>query len=286
MKKIVLLGFISALLVACTPKDEDYYFKHLDKAEEKAKSCNSQLEKILMAGKDEKALAKLKADTECQAAFDALNKQKEIEREKERAERELKRQQELEAKQKAIKEAKNRISQSLTDKNWEEIIAEYLKQKECNNLAQRNTPECMAWKEIYEEAFKSGEDQLSKENFETLTEQQATYCNLDKRPGSACDVWKKSWNTQNAAIVNQFINDDQRFVETYNQCYDTMEKIRQSDEGRRVKTQLEREVTGSYPCYQIKEAYSKRGLGSGWNIFTKRISLQHLLIKERKQVGH
>ncbi|WP_133243536.1 hypothetical protein [Ignatzschineria cameli] len=117
MKKRVTMGIALLLIVACSPKDEEYYFKNLDIAADKASSCDQALIKAATIN-DEKTLLKLKEDQECQAAFNALRKQSQLERDRERAEEERQRAIEQAAREQEISDLKKSISQSLSGKNW------------------------------------------------------------------------------------------------------------------------------------------------------------------------
>lgn len=55
------MGIALLLIVACSPKDEEYYFKNLDIAVDKASSCDQALIKAATIN-DEKTLLKLKEE--------------------------------------------------------------------------------------------------------------------------------------------------------------------------------------------------------------------------------
>lgn len=294
------MGIALLLIVACSPKDEEYYFKNLDIAVDKASSCDQALIKAATIN-DEKTLLKLKEDQECQAAFNALRKQSQLERDRERAEEERQRAIEQAAREQEISDLKKSISQSLSGKNWQEVIAEYFKQDECQKLfLDRDNYHCVAWKSLYEHALIEGKEQLSQESFADLNRKESIYCGLDKRRGSACDVWqqarearvyqdlagldilalealkeeycsakgeyqicavwKERWQEQNKHVVDRLMKDDALFMERYNHCTTLVEEIRHSGKSWGERNRLEREIVNHYPCVQAAEAYRKRGL--------------------------
>lgn len=88
MKKILLGVLVLGVLVGCGEKNEEYYFQNLDKAKDKIAVCEADLEKAFK-NKDEKTFEKVSNNAECNAANDALKKQRQIEYEKAYKEREL-----------------------------------------------------------------------------------------------------------------------------------------------------------------------------------------------------
>lgn len=185
----MIVGGLTILLTACNPKDEAYYFKNLDVSVDKATSCDQALIKAAIVN-DEKTMKKLEMDGECHAAFNALQKKSQLDRDSERAEMERQRTAEQVAREEAISDHKKNIMQSLPDNNWSAVITEYFKQDECQyRFLEQDNYHCAAWKSLYEGALIEGKEQLLQESFASLNQQEHFYCDLDKRRGSACDVW-------------------------------------------------------------------------------------------------
>ena len=81
MKKILLGVLVLGVLAGCGEKNEEYYFQNLDKAKDKMTACKADAEKAFK-NKDEKAFEKVRNNVECNAASDALQKQRQIDYEK------------------------------------------------------------------------------------------------------------------------------------------------------------------------------------------------------------
>ncbi|PWD80726.1 hypothetical protein DC083_06325 [Ignatzschineria ureiclastica] len=301
MKKLIVVGLLSVFLVACGEKDENYYFEHQDKAREKINSCEEQMMKAFM-NLDEKAGRAIEADNECKAAKAAIKKQRNIEYEKEKAEKEQQKRLAEEARLKAITDIETQLEKELSGKEWPAVISEYLKQAECQQrfFNQDEDLNCVAWKVIYDKAVETGKTDLAQYSFIDLNAQEPVYCGLDKRRGSACtvwaearvaraeidlkpldiealstvredyctngdyntcNVWTKAWQVKNDVIVKQFVEDDELFVETYNNCFAEVTKIRQADLKWNERSRQEEAIVSSYPCDQARQAYRNRGMG-------------------------
>ncbi len=299
MKKLMVVGLLSIFLVACGEKDENYYFEHQDKAQEKLQSCEEQMMKAFM-NLDEKAGRAVDADAECNAAKAAIKKQHNLEYEQKRAEEELQKRLAEEARLKAISDIEAQLEKELAGKEWNAVISEYLKQTDCQSYSGGKEPNCIAWKALYDKAVEQGKAELIQYAFADLKMQEPVYCGLDKRRGSACtvwaearvaraeldlngldiealsavtddyckngeyntcDVWKRAWQVKNDIIVKQLVEDDALFVETYNNCFAELTNIRQADLKWNEKNRREDAVVNSYPCNQAKQAYRNRGMG-------------------------
>lgn len=300
MKKIIAAGLLSVLLVGCGEHDEEYFFKHQDKAETKLKSCEEKIYAAIEKN-DEKAYEKAFNDKECHAANAALKKQRQLDYEKEVAERELKKQREEEARLKEIATEKAAILEQHKNATWQTTISEYLK-VECNQgFLQAPSPSCAAWKEIYDEAVTSGKTELLQFSFLELKEKENEFCNLDKRSGSVCSVWEMAtseqgkaeldgldlsaietkkadyckdgsystncrvwtneWNQKSEELIKHFLNEDEIFVQTYNSCLTEIDKIRQSNGSWDERHQGESTIRTNSPCLQAERAYTRRGMG-------------------------
>lgn len=202
MKKIIVMSIIGIVLTACGDRDEDYFFKNQDKAKGTFKACEQKLYKALENG-DEKEFKTIQSDEECKAADSALKKQRLINWEQEQAERERLKQLEEAAKRKEILDEKEKIEMAHQGNSWQQNISAYLKLDRCEtHLWQAPSTECAAWSEFYKDAVNEGETILSSFSFEELKEKENTFCALDKRRGSACEVWMNVRDAKGKAALS------------------------------------------------------------------------------------
>lgn len=300
MKKILLMGFV-AVLAGCGDHDEEYFFKHQDKAKETVQSCEKRLEKALMSG-DEKSFESVMENVECKAADAALKKQRRLDYEKEQAERERLKKLEEEKRLQAIAEAKALIHEAHAGKNWQQNISEFLKIECKTGFMQAPTAECAAWDEYYQDAVNEGREALLQFSFEELKEKKGEFCHLDQRRGSACEVWEKArnekgsealtgldifaleetkgnycddqsafsticqtwknaWRVKSDELVTFLTNNDDLFVESYNTCFNEIKKVQNSELSWGEKSKGENAIRNMSPCTQAATAYQRRGMG-------------------------
>lgn len=200
MKKILLGILVLGVLVGCGEKNEEYFFQNQDKAKDKIAVCEADLEKAFK-NKDEKAFEKVRNNAECNAANDALKKQRQIDYEKAYKERELqaklaaeKRAEEkrlaAEKREAEITQFKKQLDGDHKDKSWQDKLTEVLKM-ECTRVYDPSL-ECIAAEQFKEESMNEGLKSLESSSFDEVVAQEKELCSRDKREGSACTVWKKS----------------------------------------------------------------------------------------------
>lgn len=191
MKKIILIGVLGAILVGCGDRDENYFFENQEKAASHLKSCEEKLMSALENG-DEKSFKALQSDAECKAADSALKKQRQLDYEKEVAERELQKKLAAEKRLQEIAAEKAKIVAANDGNSWEKDVSEFLKQ-DCNFSGWGEpTVECAAWLEFYEDAKDQGKTALAALSFSDLKAQSKEHCGLDQRRGSSCAIWQES----------------------------------------------------------------------------------------------
>lgn len=295
LKVIGLVLIVGLSLVGCEKKDQEYYLKHIDSAKEKLEDCRNDLDKAFRQ-KDDKLIEKIKNDTECQAAKNAINKERilqaKLEQERKAAEEKL-----------ALETEMTAIRNQIADKSWQKSINEYLKVEGCNVLFSAPSPKCKAWEIVYNEKVDEGKKELKQLPFEDIKEQMMSLCKFDRRQGSNCAVaqsaleekatedlvnadiqtidskkplycaediyflnacrnsWQNAWNRENDKQVKFFTDNDDEFIKTFNACADKIADIEELNLEWREKNTLERKIIGTYPCYQAKKAHIERGLG-------------------------
>lgn len=191
MKKIIIMTAMATILVACGDRDENYFFENQEKAASHLKSCEEKLMNALENG-DEKSFKAVQGDLECKAADSALKKQRQLDYEKEVAERELQKKLAAEKRLQDIAEEKAKIRAANEGNSWSQDISEYLKQECPVQLWSEPSVECAAWTEFYDDAVASGKSELSKLSFADLKTESKEYCSLDQRRGSSCAVWQEA----------------------------------------------------------------------------------------------
>lgn len=296
MKKIIGVCVLGLFVAACSEKNEEYYLNNIKAATEKLASCEKDIEKAF-SSKDKDAFEKVAKNPECNAAKQAVRKNKEIERELEKKRLEAERQKEIEA-------ATTEINHLISNMTWIESVNEYLKQTDCTQgFIITKTPKCTAWETIYQTKADEGTAELKLLAFEDLKTKMFDLCKLDQRRGSNCAIaqtalaekaveelanddiqtielkketycasdiqnlsvcntsWNNAWRAKNDEWVKFYTDNDVDFVKTYNVCVDQLDDIKSQDLKWDEKNKLERAVTNTYPCQQAAKAYSTRGMG-------------------------
>jgi hypothetical protein len=296
--KVAAFVLIAGLgLTGCEEKNEEYYLKNLDSANEKLEKCSKALNEAFISN-DENALEKLKEDAECKAASNAIQKDKQLKYEL------AKQRQEAERKQ-ALEKELNAIKTQLAGKSWQASINEYLKVEGCRGLfASSDNYKCKAWDTIYKEKVDEGKNELKQLPFDDIKTKMFSICKLDKRHKSNCDVaqsaleekaadelanadiqtiesqephycsddirhlsacrksWDNAWDRESKKYVKQFIENDEEFINTFNSCVDKMTTLEtRNDISWQEKDKIRRSIKETYPCAQAKDAYIKRGMG-------------------------
>ena len=302
--KVIGLVLIAGLgLAGCEKKNQEYYLKNIDSAKEKLKECRNDIDKAI-SQKDEKLFEKIKNDTECQAAENAIKEDRILQAKLEKERKEAEEKQALETEMAAIR---NQIA----GKSWQKSINEYMKVEECNKFYTTSSPKCKAWKIVYDEKVDEGKKELKQLPYEDIKEQMISICKLDQRQGSNCAVaqsaleekatedlanddiqtieskkplycaedtytlnacrksWEKAFDRESDKHVKLFTDNDDEFITTFNSCVDKMEAIEKQNLKWDEQNSLERKIKETYPCYQAKEAYIKRGMGYSVNFKNK-----------------
>lgn len=191
MKKILLGVLVLAVLAGCGEKNEEYYFQNLDKAKDKMAACKADAEKAFK-NKDEKAFEKVRNDVECNAASDALQKQRQIDYEKKIQEQELEKKLAAEKREAEIAEFKKKLIEEHKEQPWQDKLTSALK-FECQRVMFAEPAiDCVAWESFQTDAINEGLKSLEASSFDEVVAQEKEFCSRDKREGSACTVWGKS----------------------------------------------------------------------------------------------
>ena len=302
--KVIGLVLIAGLgLAGCEKKNQEYYLKNIDSAKEKLKECSNDLEKAF-SKKDEKLFEKIKNDTECQAAENAIKEDRILHAKLEQERKEAEEKQALEKDMAAIRD-------QIAGKSWQQSINEYMKVEECNTSFPKRSPKCKAWKIVYNEKVDEGKKELKQLPYEGIKEQMISICKLDQRKGSNCAVaqsaleekatedlanddiqtieskkslycaddtytlnacrksWENAFDRESDKHVKFFTDNDDEFITTFNSCVDKMEAIEKQNLKWEEQNSLERKIKETYPCYQAKQAYIKRGMGYSVNFKNK-----------------
>lgn len=300
MKKILLIGII-AILAGCGDHDEAYYFKHQDKAKETLQSCEKRLENALMSGDEKSFESLMEnteckaADAALKKQRRLDYEKAEAERERLKKLEEEKRLQAI-AEEKAIirqehagKTWQQNISEYLKIEcqtgfmqtptaqcaAWEEYYQdavaegreallqfsfEDLKERrnEFCNLDQRRGSACEVWEKARNE---KGSEALAGLDLFALEDKKVDYCDDQSAFSTICQTWKNAWRAKSDELVTLLTNNDDLFVESYNTCFNEIERIQQSESSWREKSQGESAIRNMSPCTQAATAYQRRGMG-------------------------
>ncbi len=308
MKNLKVIGLILIAglgLTECEEKNQEYYLKHIDSAKEKLEECRNDLNKAFRQNA-EKLFEKIKNDTKCQAVENAIKEDRilkaKLEQERKAAEEKLALETEMAAikNQIADKSWQKSINEYLKVegcnvlfsapspkcKAWEIVYNEKVDEgkKELKQLSfeaikeqmmslckleQRRGSNCAVAQSALEE--KATED-LANADIQTIESQKPLYCAEDIYSLKACrKSWEKAFDRENAKHIKFFTNNDDEFIKTFNSCADKIADIEAQNLKWNEKNTLERKITGTYPCYQAKETYIKRGMGYSVN-FEKKIA--------------
>lgn len=311
MKKMLWIGIFGMILTACNDQDMTYFFDHQDRAQEILKSCEKRLEKALVNSDqkgiesllaDEECQA-AEAAIKAQRRIDYEKEQAERARLK-RLEEEKRLQAVHDAKaiirQKYLNHNwQQNISEyfkvecrtgfiqppSIECSAWEiyyqEAIAEGerelaklsfeslkgLKREYCH-LDQRRGSACEVWERVRNE---KGHQLLKDLDIFVIEEKRGDYCSDQSPLSSLCQTWKNAWRVKSDELVTKFVNNDDLFLESYNYCFNKIEKIQERHLSLHEKAQEERAIKSMSPCIQAATAYQRRGIG--YNPYQLPISL-------------
>ena len=202
MKKILLGVLVLGVLVGCGEKNEEYYFQNLDKAKEKVASCKEEAGNAFK-NRDDKAFDKVRNNPECNAASDALQKQRQIEYEKKVQAQELERKLAAEKRESEIAEFKNKLIEEHKEQPWQDKLTSALKFECQREFFAEPGVDCVAWESFHEDAINEGLKTLEASSFDDVVAKEAEFCSRDKRRGSACTVWQKSLEQKTTALVSE-----------------------------------------------------------------------------------
>lgn len=134
-------------------------------------------------------------------------------------------------------------------------------------LEQRRGSNCAVAQSALEE--KATED-LANDDIQTIESKKPLYCAEDTYTLNACrKSWEKAFDRESDKHVKLFTDNDDEFITTFNSCVDKMEAIEKQNLKWDEQNSLERKIKETYPCYQAKEAYIKRGMGYSVNFKNK-----------------
>lgn len=250
IRMLFVLSVLSCFLVGCGDKDDEYYINHIDKAQEKMNDCEKQMTKAFTK-RDKAAIEKIRKNTECQSARDAIMVHQRIELEK--------KQQEKEAKEKAeLAAAREAAAKEYGKQTWQQYIVTYANSDCAESFFTKNN-KCQAMEEIYKDKFQQGKDELYQIPFEKLSLAEDTYCKQDKRRYSACQIWKEVVDKQEKEIVENYVKNYAALKTDYNQCVDKVIATENQPQSWKLITN----IRDSYPCKQTIKARQQLQLGYG-----------------------
>ena len=298
MKDIKVLALVlvaSLALAGCEEKNQEYYSKHIDSAKEKMDECNKNLDKAVKKS-DEKLFIKITQDPECLAASDAIKEDRIQQAKLEQERKEAEQKQALETELTTIKNqiAGKSWQESINEylkiegcnalfstpspkcKAWKIIYNEKVDEgkKELIKLPfegikeqmgslckldKRPNSNCSVAELVLEEKAK---EDLANADIQTVEAKKSIYCAEDIYSSNACrKSWESAWDRESDKHVKFFTENDEEFINTFNSCADKIATLDAQKLEWSQKNDLERQITDTYPCYQAKMAYSKRGMG-------------------------
>ncbi|NEN75392.1 hypothetical protein F9B74_03495 [Pelistega sp. NLN82] len=167
-------------LVACSEKDQTYYFNHIDEAEKKIAQCEKELNAAFEKSDETKMEAIFAKESECFVAREALKEYRDIQRENKRREEEIRKKVELE-------KIKTDIQNQYGSQSWQEFSHTFVN-SECSKMMFADD-KCELMKEFYKEKITPAIAEMRGNGLEALLEEKQTYCKQDQRLYSTCDVW-------------------------------------------------------------------------------------------------
>ncbi|MWP47647.1 hypothetical protein [Gilliamella sp. Pas-s27] len=304
LKNVLLILTTTMVLTGCDEKNEEYYLNNIESANKKVEQCNKDLEKAFIA-KDKSGIEKVEKDPECRAAMSAIQKDKKIKYELEKKRKEDERKQAVESEMSAIRQQVSGMSwgESVNEylkvddckssfsfnkspkcEAWETVYNEKvdegkneLKQLSFNEIKAKMQSLCKLDKRtgsncsVAEKALEEkAADELANADIQTIESKKSLYCAEDLVFQSACSVsWEKAWKKESDKYVKFYIENNADFVATYNSCIDKLEAVKAQKLNWNEENKLQKVIKEGYPCSQVKDAYSKRGMGYSW--FDKKI---------------
>lgn len=190
MKKILFLSLVAILLTGCSDKDQNYYLKNIEKAQDKVNNCDRQWEEVGWDG-DRIKQDEIRDDPECNAAKDAIE-----EYEKQQRINEIKAQYDQTAQE--IKTKYGQLDWVAFTTVFNNVYQGYLENEpdktdtgEIDWLRISN-PKMQAWSDAYRSKINPAKEEMSKQTVEQLRAQESKYCSTDRRSHSACSVWNQA----------------------------------------------------------------------------------------------
>ncbi|MWN05434.1 hypothetical protein [Gilliamella sp. Pas-s95] len=304
LKNVLIILTTAMILTGCEEKNEEYYLNNIDSANKKVEQCNQDLEKAFIAN-DKGGIEKVEKNPECRAAMSAIEKDRKIKYELEKKRKEDEKKQAVESEMSAIRqqvsgmswgesvdeylkvdECKSSFSFNKSPKceAWETVYKEKvdegkkeLKQLSFNEikakmqslckLDKRTGSKCSVAQKALEE---KAADELANVDIQTIESKKSLYCAEDLVFQSACNVsWEKAWKKESDKYVKFYTENNAEFVATYNSCIDKLEAVKAQKLNWNEENKLQKAIKEGYPCSQVKDAYTKRGMGYSW--FYKKI---------------
>lgn len=133
------------------------------------------------------------------------------------------------------------------------------KSKEFCALDQRRGSTCAIWQDALAD---KGVEELKGADIYVLEARRDEFCAQDISNLAVCNQsWRKAWDAKNEELVKYFTDNDAEFVQTYNQCVEQLDEIRDQKLGYFKMEEASRLITRKAPCQQAADAYSRRGMG-------------------------
>ncbi|MFQ0970631.1 hypothetical protein [Gilliamella sp. BG1] len=304
LKNVLLILTTAMVLTGCEEKNEEYYLNNIDSANKKVEQCNQDLKKAFMAS-DKGGIEKVEKDPECRAAMSAIKKDKKIKYELENKRKEDERKQAVDSEMSAIKkqisgmswgesvneylkvdECKSSFSFNKSPKceAWETIYKEKvdegkkeLKQLSFNEIKAKMQSLCKLDKRtgsncsVAEKALEEkATEELANADIQTIESKKSLYCADDLVFLPVCSIsWEKAWKRENDKYIKFYTENNAEFITTYNSCIDKLEAVKSQKLDWNKESKLQKAIKEGYPCSQVKDAYTKRGMGYSW--FDKKI---------------
>lgn len=303
--KAVIISLAAVLtLTGCGEKNEEYFLKNIDAAHKKIDECNKALEKAFTA-KDRDTFEKAGKNIECQAAISAVQKDKRLKYELEQKRKEAEKKEAIQSELTAIRKQLNSLSWNdsineylkVEDCNrsfsltrspkceaWKTVYDEQvdkgkkdlkqlsfddlkIKMQSFCKLDKRMGSNCAVAQKALEE---KANDELASADIQTIESEKSKYCASDIENLSVCyNSWHAAWKNKGDEFVKRYTENNAEFITTYNSCVDKLKEVDAQKLKWNEKNKLTRSIREGYPCSQVREAYSKRGMG--YSNFNKKI---------------
>lgn len=247
MKKALLVMVVALAMFGCGEKDEKYFSKNIERAEEMVNECEAEAMKAIQE-QDKDALKEVIENTECQAAKSAVSKYK---MEKYKLERELK-QKELAAKKQAIIDD---INKTYGDLSWRDFFVAYNEKNRELTFEQRDP-----MRKLLEKKQQEAKEEVGKKEYDQLVKSEEEYCLKDKRHISPCTVYKKVMREKEKVIVADYVKNYEKLKKDFNVCATYFKKYA---EEKNYKAR--NELANTYPCALPLRAARDLGITYSYN---------------------